>query len=131
MFRITPTRSGRLTRPSRVPWRLGLASICALSTGLSGSTRCFIRVPHNQPVQRTAAAVCFPGRRARLGSGPATDRPHGMQQPRLDRDYSLRPAVNTDRHAIESVVFDALAEYGRLPEPDGTDSDLHDIQASY
>ncbi|MBE7211444.1 MAG: GNAT family N-acetyltransferase [Gluconacetobacter diazotrophicus] len=44
---------------------------------------------------------------------------------------TLRPATNDDRPAIEHLVFAALAEHGLQPDPGGTDSDLHDIQASY
>jgi putative acetyltransferase len=54
-----------------------------------------------------------------------------MRQPRLHAEYCIRPADNADRHAIESVVFDALAEHALRPDPDGTDADLHDIRASY
>src|SRR5690349_9841009 len=45
--------------------------------------------------------------------------------------YSLRPATNHDRAAVESLVFGVLAEYVLSPDPAGTDSDLHDIRASY
>ncbi len=45
--------------------------------------------------------------------------------------YSLRPATNDDRVAVENVVFSALAEYGLTPDPAGTDSDLRDIHTSY
>ena len=45
--------------------------------------------------------------------------------------YSLRPASNDDRVAVESLVFSVLAEYALTPDPAGTDSDLHDICASY
>jgi N-acetylglutamate synthase-like GNAT family acetyltransferase len=45
--------------------------------------------------------------------------------------YRLREATNDDRAAIERLVFGVLAEYGLTPDPDGTDSDLHDIRATY
>lgn len=45
--------------------------------------------------------------------------------------YSLRPASNDDRGAVENLVFGVLAEYGLTPDPSGTDSDLHDIQSTY
>ncbi|MBI1842172.1 MAG: GNAT family N-acetyltransferase, partial [Verrucomicrobia bacterium] len=45
--------------------------------------------------------------------------------------YTLRPATNQDREAVESLVFGVLAEYGLSADPGGTDSDLHDIQAAY
>jgi len=46
-------------------------------------------------------------------------------------NYSFRPATNDDRLTIEGLVFGVLAEYGLSPDPSGTDSDLHDIQAAY
>lgn len=45
--------------------------------------------------------------------------------------YSLRAATNDDRVALENLVFSVLAEYDLTPDPAGTDSDLHDISASY
>ena len=44
---------------------------------------------------------------------------------------SLRSATNDDRIALERLVFSVLAEYGLTPDPDGTDSDLHNIRQSY
>ena len=54
-----------------------------------------------------------------------------MRQLERDTNFQLRPANNADRQAVESVVFNVLAEYGLQPDPNGTDSDLHDIEASY
>src|SRR5215831_10062824 len=45
--------------------------------------------------------------------------------------FTLRPATNSDRAAIESLVFGVLAEYGLAPDPNGTDADLQDIEAEY
>ena len=45
--------------------------------------------------------------------------------------FKLRPASNDDRSAVENLVFAVLAEYDLTPDPDGTDSDLHDIERSY
>ena len=45
--------------------------------------------------------------------------------------YFLRPATNDDRAAVQRLVFDVLAEHDLLPDPDGTDADLQDIEASY
>ena len=45
--------------------------------------------------------------------------------------FRLRPATNDDRAAVEQVVFGVLAEYGLAPDPDGTDADLRDLEASY
>ena len=44
---------------------------------------------------------------------------------------TLRSATNQDRDAIQALVFGVLGEYGLKPDPDGTDSDLHDIERSY
>src|SRR5499425_2961231 len=45
--------------------------------------------------------------------------------------YTLRPATNADREAIESLVFGVLAEYELAADPDATDADLRDIEAEY
>jgi putative acetyltransferase len=45
--------------------------------------------------------------------------------------FTLRPATNSDRAAIESLVFGVLAEYGLAPDPNGTDADLQDIETEY
>ena len=43
----------------------------------------------------------------------------------------LRPASNNDRDEIIAVVASILDEYGLPYEPDGSDADLNDIDASY
>src|SRR5215831_13663195 len=40
---------------------------------------------------------------------------------------TLRPATNSDRAAIESLVFGVLAEYGLAPDPNGTDARTYKI----
>jgi len=45
--------------------------------------------------------------------------------------FTLRPATNSDRAAIESLVFGVLAEYDLAQDPNGTDADLQDIEAEY
>lgn len=45
--------------------------------------------------------------------------------------FTLRPASNDDRGAVKTLVFAVLAEYDLRPDPDGTDSDLHDIERFY
>ena len=45
--------------------------------------------------------------------------------------YVLRPATADDRPGIERLVFAVLEEHGLKSDPASTDSDLHDIQASY
>lgn len=46
-------------------------------------------------------------------------------------EYELRPASNADSEAIKELVFQVLREYGLEPDPDETDADLNDIEASY
>ena len=45
--------------------------------------------------------------------------------------FSIRPATRHDRTAIRNLVFGVLAEYGLQPDPEGTDSDLDDIETIY
>jgi len=55
--------------------------------------------------------------------------------PRLMSDstdpFRVRPAANRDLPAIRQIVFGVLREYGLEPDPDGTDADLADVEASY
>jgi putative acetyltransferase len=46
-------------------------------------------------------------------------------------DYGLRSATNADSDTIKELVFTVLREYRLQPDPDGTDADLNDIEASY
>ena len=46
-------------------------------------------------------------------------------------NWNFRPATNADSAAIQQLVFGVLSEYGLKPDPDGTDSDLGDIEANY
>jgi putative acetyltransferase len=43
----------------------------------------------------------------------------------------VRSATNADRKRIEDLVFGVLAEYGLESDPEGTDSDLADIEGNY
>lgn len=43
----------------------------------------------------------------------------------------LRRALNEDRHAVTSLVYGVLEEYGLKPDPAVTDADLRDIEQSY
>lgn len=43
----------------------------------------------------------------------------------------LRAATAADSPAVRSLIHAALIEHGLTPEPDGTDADLADIEASY
>src|SRR5438132_1247743 len=43
----------------------------------------------------------------------------------------IRAATNGDTDKIRELVFGVLAEYGLKGDPDGTDSDLNDIEANY
>jgi len=45
--------------------------------------------------------------------------------------YKLRSATNADSDAIKELVFAVLREYRLQPDPDGTDSDLRDIETNY
>ncbi len=44
---------------------------------------------------------------------------------------SIRSASNRDGERIAELVFGVLAEYGLSPDPETTDADLKDIEASY
>lgn len=48
-----------------------------------------------------------------------------------DMLHQLRPATNQDAAAVQSLVFGALEEYGLRADPDNTDADLCDIEATY
>jgi hypothetical protein len=45
--------------------------------------------------------------------------------------YELRSATNADSDAIKELVFGVLREYRLQPDPDGTDTDLNDIETNY
>ncbi len=44
---------------------------------------------------------------------------------------TLRSATNSDCDAVRDLVFQVLGEYGLSPDPETTDADLADIEASY
>lgn len=46
-------------------------------------------------------------------------------------DLRIRTATNTDGEKIRALVFGTLGEFGLKPEPETTDADLKDIEASY
>ena len=46
-------------------------------------------------------------------------------------DLRIRRATNADAERIESLVFATLREHGLEPDPEGTDTDLRDIESSY
>lgn len=46
-------------------------------------------------------------------------------------DVKIRGATNRDAERIKALVFTTLAEYGLRPDPETTDADLSDIEASY
>ena len=46
-------------------------------------------------------------------------------------DATLRAATNADAEVVRDLVFSVLREYGLKSDPDGTDSDLRDLEASY
>ncbi len=43
----------------------------------------------------------------------------------------IRLATNQDKEQIQNIVFGILSEYGLKNDPNGTDSDLNDIEANY
>jgi putative acetyltransferase len=49
----------------------------------------------------------------------------------MNDGFRLRSASNDDAEAIRSVVFPVLREFGLLPDPEGTDADLADLESSY
>lgn len=49
----------------------------------------------------------------------------------MSDEFRMRSATNADGEAIRRVVFAALREHGLAPDPDATDADLADIEASY
>jgi putative acetyltransferase len=49
----------------------------------------------------------------------------------MSDSLAIRTARNSDRSAIEQLVFGVLIEYGLGPEPHGVDTDLHDIERNY
>lgn len=44
---------------------------------------------------------------------------------------NIRSATNADTEAVKALVYGVLREYGLEPEPNGTDTDLSDIETSY
>lgn len=44
---------------------------------------------------------------------------------------NIRLATNQDKEQIQNVVFGVLSEYGLKNDPQGTDSDLEDVERSY
>jgi putative acetyltransferase len=47
------------------------------------------------------------------------------------QNYFLRPASNGDVAQIKAVIFSVLIEYGSLPDENGKDKDLNNIEKSY
>jgi putative acetyltransferase len=65
-----------------------------------------------------------------------TNSPHGCAlrgSPGLwyQRAMHLRPATNADAEQARALVFGVLEEYGLRADPEGIDSDLDDLDASY
>jgi putative acetyltransferase len=46
-------------------------------------------------------------------------------------DIRIRTATNRDVEMVKALVFATLREHGLLPDPESTDADLADIEASY
>lgn len=43
----------------------------------------------------------------------------------------FRPATNADGEQIRELIYSVLTEYGLVPEPDGTDADIADVENNY
>lgn len=48
-----------------------------------------------------------------------------------DTSHTFRQATRADGPAVRELVFSVLREFGLEPDPDGTDADLVDLEASY
>jgi putative acetyltransferase len=46
-------------------------------------------------------------------------------------ELSVRSATNADGEPIKNLIYSVLTEYGLVPEPDGTDSDIADVEVNY
>ena len=46
-------------------------------------------------------------------------------------DFRIRPATRADTDTVRAIVFGILREYGFTPDPERTDADLADLDASY
>jgi putative acetyltransferase len=46
-------------------------------------------------------------------------------------NFKFRPATRSDGDAIRHLVFTVLVEHGLMPDPEGIDADLADIEGSY
>ncbi len=49
----------------------------------------------------------------------------------MDEALPIRPASNADAEAVRELVFAILREHGLDPDPESTDADLNDLEASY
>ncbi len=47
------------------------------------------------------------------------------------QEIVFRAALNSDVESIKSLVFGVLQEYGLIPEPEETDSDISDVETNY
>lgn len=45
--------------------------------------------------------------------------------------YTFRAATNRDAVAIQKLVFSVLNSYGLTPDPEGTDTDLNNLEQTY
>jgi putative acetyltransferase len=54
-----------------------------------------------------------------------------MEQIEIADGLKIREATNDDCEKIKSLVFGVLREFGLVPEPEGLDSDLNNIETSY
>ncbi|HEY2156709.1 MAG TPA: GNAT family N-acetyltransferase [Isosphaeraceae bacterium] len=49
----------------------------------------------------------------------------------MDEPLPIRPASNADVEHVRGLVFAILREHGLEPDPESTDADLDDLEASY
>jgi putative acetyltransferase len=46
-------------------------------------------------------------------------------------EITIRSAANADGKQIKKLIYSVLTEYGLVPEPGGTDSDIEDVEKNY
>lgn len=49
----------------------------------------------------------------------------------LFKEFQIRAATNHDIASIKNVVFSSLREFGLVPDENGKDKDLNDIESNY
>jgi len=49
----------------------------------------------------------------------------------IPAEFSVRAGTKADKEQITTLIHAVLEEYGLVPEPDGVDNDLNDVEESY